>query len=146
MYGQAMTEVTQQAQSMWAGDHASADLGMTITRAVPGEAIATFEVAERHCNGLGVCHGGSIFTLADSAMAYATNAGDNDSLATNAEIDFIAAARPGDVLTATCRRLIERGKASVSDVVVTNQAGETIALFRGRTLAVGSTTSTAQPT
>lgn len=121
---------------MLAGDRASTGLGIEVTEATPGRATATLRIEERHCNGLDVCHGGFIFTLADTAMAFATNAGAADAFATNAEIDFIEAARVGDTLTATCTQIVERGRAGISDAVVTNQHGTTIAVFRGRTLAM----------
>ena len=138
-YGLAMTEpaypLTEAANHMLSGDRASTGLGIEVVEAQPGRAVATLQIAEHHCNGLGVCHGGFIFTLADTAMAFATNAGGGRAFATNAEIDFVEAARPGDVITATCRTIIRRGRAGVSDTEVTNQRGETIAVFRGRTLA-----------
>lgn len=136
MYGLRMADMTPAANEMWADDRASAWLGIEIIRAAPGEAIAALRVADHHCNGLGVCHGGFIFTLADTAMAFATNAGGNRAFATNAEVDFVEGARVGDVLTATCTRIVQRGKTGISDVVVTNQNQTTVAVFRGRTLAV----------
>ncbi len=139
MYGLAMTEpsypLTTEANNMLAGDRASTGLGIEVTEATPGRASATLHIKERHCNGLDVCHGGLIFTLADTAMAFATNAGAARAFATNAEIDFIEAARVGDVLTATCTQIVERGRAGISDVTVANQHGTTVAVFRGRTLA-----------
>lgn len=134
-----MAEMTPAAQDMWAGDRASAWLGIEVSGASPGHAEATLIVEDHHCNGLGVCHGGFIFTLADTAMAFATNAGGDRAFATNAEIDFVEAARSGDVLTAVCTRIVDRGRAGVSDAIVTNQSGATIAVFRGRTLAVRAT-------
>ena len=135
MYGLAMADMTPAANEMLAGDQASTWLGIQVRHASPGEASATLTVAEHHCNGLGVCHGGFIFTLADTAMAFASNAGGNRAFATNAEIDFVEAARVGDVLTATCNQIVERGKTGISDVAVVNQDNTTIAVFRGRTLA-----------
>lgn len=131
-----MADITAAAEEMRASDQASAWLGIELARASPGDALATLQVVDHHCNGLGVCHGGFIFTLADTAMAFATNAGEDRAFATNAEIDFVEAARAGDVLTAACKRIVDRGRAGVSDVVVTNQDGTTIAVFRGRTLAM----------
>lgn len=125
---------------MWSRDKASAHLGLELGATAPGSAVATLTVGEHHCNGLGVCHGGFIFTLADTAMAFATNDSNNRAFATNAEIDFIEAARVGDVLTARCQRIVERGKASISDTVVTNQNDGIVAVFRGRTLAVETPT------
>jgi len=144
MYGLVMADlsaaepppdVTAPAAEMLASDRASAWLGIQLTHASPGQATAVLEIEERHCNGLGVCHGGFLFTLADTAMAFATNAGEHRAFATNAEIDFIEAARVGDRLTASCHQIVSRGKAGVSDVTVTNQDGTTVAVFRGRTLA-----------
>lgn len=135
MYGLNMADMTPAANEMLASDQASTWLGIQVTHASPGRATAELAVAEHHCNGLGVCHGGFIFTLADTVMAFATNAGGNRAFATNAEIDFVEAARVGDVLTANCERIVERGKSGISDVAVVNQDNTTIAVFRGRTLA-----------
>lgn len=139
MYGLDMTDrsdhLTPPAEEMLAGDRASTGLGIEVTRAAEGVAVATLEIGEHHCNGLGVCHGGFIFTLADTAMAFATNAAGERAFATNAEVDFVEAARPGDVLTATCQRIVLRGRSGISDATVTNQRGDTVAVFRGRTLA-----------
>jgi acyl-CoA thioesterase len=129
------SDVTAPAAEMLASDQASTWLGIRLTQASPGRATVMLEIEEHHCNGLGVCHGGFLFTLADTAMAFATNAGGHRAFATNAEIDFIEAARVGDRLTATCTQIVSRGKAGVSDVTVTKQDGSTIAVFRGRTLA-----------
>ena len=135
MYGLAMPDaLTAAANEMLAADQASAGLGIHIVEASAGHAVATLEIEAHHCNGLAVCHGGFIFTLADTAMAFATNAGGDRAFATNAEIDFIEAARVSDVLTATCTQIVERGRSGISDVTVTNQHGTTIAVFRGRTL------------
>ncbi len=136
-----MADMTSAANEMWAGDRASAWLGIEMVHASAGSAKAQLTIDDHHCNGLGVCHGGFIFTLADTAMAFATNAGGDRAFATNAEIDFVEAARSGDVLTASCERIVERGRAGVSDAVVTNQHGDTIAVFRGRTLATKSAPS-----
>lgn len=136
MYGLGMADMTPAAHDMLAGDRASTWLGIEVKHASPGSAVAELVVADHHCNGLGVCHGGFIFTLADTAMAFASNAGDNRAFATNAEVDFVEAARVGDVLTATATQIVTRGKTGISDVAVLNQTNTTIAVFRGRTLAV----------
>lgn len=140
MYGLAMADMTPAANEMLAGDQASTWLGIEIKSASPGRAVAVLTVVQNHCNGLGVCHGGFIFTLADTAMAFASNAGGNRAFATNAEVDFVEAARAGDVLTATCKQIVERGKTGISDVEVLNQNDTTIAVFRGRTLATRAST------
>jgi len=130
--------MTDSARQMYSEDLASQTLGIEVSRAEPGAAVASMTVRANQCNGLGVCHGGLIFTLADTAMAFATNAGGGRAFATNAEIDFVAAARTGDVLTAECRMIVVRGKVGISDTTVKNQEGTTIAVFRGRTLATRS--------
>ncbi len=130
---------------MYEVDRASQGLGITLERAEPGIAVTAMKVDPNQCNGLGVCHGGLIFTLADTAMAFATNADGSGSFATNAEIDFINPAHAGDELRATCNRLVHRGKASVNDVVVTNQDNVVIAVFRGRTLSTGAPVTAGNP-
>jgi acyl-CoA thioesterase len=85
-------------------------------------------------NGLELCHGGLIFTLADSAMAFASNHPGTRAVSTHAEIDWLAPGRRGTVLTATCVTRHQRGKAAVHDVEVVDSDGVTVALFRGRTV------------
>ncbi len=124
------------ALSMYADDAASKGLGMTITEVDFGRAVVTMAVRHDMVNGLDICHGGLIFTLADSAMAFATNSYNQYAVATNAEIDWIAPARRGDVLTATATERHRAGRNAITDVVVTNDSGDTIAHFRGRTRQV----------
>lgn len=133
-----MEQPSDDARAMYADDLASQTLGIVVVHAEPGRAVTEMTVRPDQCNGLGVCHGGLIFTLADTAMAFATNTGGNRAFATNAEIDFVEAARAGDVLRAECTRLVERGRSSVCDAVVRNQDGVVVAVFRGRTLATRS--------
>ncbi|MGI9643892.1 MAG: hotdog fold thioesterase [Ilumatobacteraceae bacterium] len=131
-----MSEViTESARAMYADDLASQSLGIRLVAAESGRAVVSMTVRPDQCNGLGVCHGGLIFTLADTAMAFATNADGDRAFATNAEVDFVNAARAGDELTAECVRIVSRGRAGVSDVTVRKTDGEIVAVFRGRTLA-----------
>ncbi len=127
--------ITDDARAMYADDLASQTLGIEVTHAEPGRAVTTMTVRTDQCNGLGVCHGGLIFTLADTAMAFATNASGDQAFATNAEVDFVNAARPGDRLSAECVRIVDRGRTAVCDVTVRNQHDAIVAVFRGRTLA-----------
>lgn len=117
-------------------DQVAHELGATIELAEPGAATVSLTVTERMTNGLGVCHGGIVFTLADIAMAHASNAGRGRTLATSASIEWISAAHVGDRLTASCRAVAQRGRNTVHDIAVTNGAGDTVALVRGQTLAV----------
>ncbi len=121
------------AESMYADDAASQGLGMEITEIDYGRAVLTMTVGADMVNGLDICHGGLIFSLADSAMAFATNSYNRFAVATNAEIDWVAPARRGDVLTATASERHRSGRNAITDVVVNNQDGRTVAHFRGRT-------------
>lgn len=120
------------ADAMYAGDLASRELGITIEVTRPGSALARFEVRSSMVNGFGVCHGGYLFTLADTAFAFACNAYDRISLAAAASIEFLKPAKLGDRLTAEARERWRGKRSGIYDVAVTNQAGETIAVFRGR--------------
>ena len=83
-------------------------------------------------NGHGICHGGYITLLADSAFAFACNSYNELTLAAGIVVDFVAPANEGDLLTAQAQEVTRSGRTGVYDVVVTNQRGETVALLRGR--------------
>jgi acyl-CoA thioesterase len=120
------------AEAMYAEDVAARELGITIEIVKAGSALARFEVRQSMVNGFGVCHGGFLFTLADTAFAYACNAYDRVSLAAAASIEFLKPAKLGDRLTAEVSQRWRGKRSGIYDVAVANQAGETIALFRGR--------------
>ena len=82
-------------------------------------------------NGHGICHGGFIFSLADTAFAYACNSGNELTVAQHCSIDFLRPARAGEQLTATAREVARRPRSGVYDVTVCGEDGETVALFRG---------------
>ncbi len=132
-----MGEVTAASDAMHRRDAVANGFHIEIERAVAGEASASMTVTETMTNGLGTCHGGIIFSLADTVMGHASNAGDEKSLATTASIEWVKAARQGDRLTATSRTVATRGRNTVHDVDVVNDAGETVAIFRGQTLTLG---------
>ncbi|WP_136443311.1 hydroxyphenylacetyl-CoA thioesterase PaaI [Pacificoceanicola onchidii] len=119
------------AEAMWANDKASQWLGMEIADVNEGTATLTLVVQAHHCNGHAICHGGFIFTLADSAFAFACNSRNAVTVAQHNTISFIAPGKLGDTLTATAREVSLRGRSGLYDVTVTNQNGETIAEFRG---------------
>jgi acyl-CoA thioesterase len=89
-------------------------------------------------NGLGVCHGGIVFTLADTAMAHASNAAGRRTLSTSASIEWIRAVHEGDRLTATSCVAAHRGKNTVHDITVTADDGGVVAMVRGQTLTLNS--------
>ena len=117
-------------------DRASQRLGMSITAMRPGFAQLTMSVRADMVNGHGVCHGGLVFTLGDSAFAFACNSYNDSTVAVAASIDFLAAARAGDQLTAEARELWRTKRNGLYEIVIFNQHGERIALFRGRSYRI----------
>ena len=120
---------------MWGNDVASQDLGMTIEVTKPGRAEARFEVRSNMVNGYEICHGGFIFTLADSAFAFACNTYNRITVAASASIEFVRPARLGDKLLATAAEVHRGGRTGIYDITVTNQDDDVVAIFRGRSHA-----------
>ena len=125
------------AAAMYARDPASQGLGITLDGVGPGHATMSMTIRADMLNGHGSCHGGFIFTLADSAFAFACNSYNLTTVGAACTIDYLAPGRLGDVLTATAREQALAGKSGVYDVAVINQEGRTVALFRGKSLRVG---------
>jgi len=125
------------AEKMCAGDRASRDLGIAIEIPEAGCAIARMEVTRRMVNGFDVCHGGLIFTLADTAFAYACNAANEMTVAAAGSVEFLRPARTGDRLVAHARERQRGRRTGIYDVEVHNQSDELVALFRGRAAALG---------
>ena len=125
------------AEAMWAGDRASAWVGMDINHVDEGTATLTLTIRDDHCNGHGIGHGGVTFMLADSAFAFACNSRNVATVAQHNTISFLAPVRLGDTLTATAVETTLKGRSGITDVTVTNQSGEIIALFRGASRAIG---------
>jgi acyl-CoA thioesterase len=107
-------------------------LGMGIESVAPGESRVSMRVRLDMVNGHGICHGGLIFALADSAFAFACNSHGHNTVAAGAAIEFLAPGREGDVLTASASERWRAGKSGIYEIEVRNQRGELIALFRGR--------------
>ena len=127
------------AAAMFANDKASRDLGISVLVEQAGCAQAVFEVRENMLNGHDVCHGGYIFTLADTAFAFARNSYDRLTLAASASIEFLRPVRAGETLKAIATESHRGGRSGLYDVVVSNQDGENVALFRGRSHATSQT-------
>ena len=122
---------------MWARDQASSGLGMAIERIGPGEAVLTMTVRGDMVNGHGSCHGGFIFTLADSAFAFACNSYNVTTVAASCDIAYLKPARAGDVLSATAREVYREGRNGIYDIAVTDQSGAAVAQFRGKSRTIG---------
>ena len=119
------------ADAMWARDDASKWLGARLDAVGPGTASLSMTVEKHHTNGHDICHGGFIFTLADSAFAFACNSYNQIAVAQHNTISFIAPGFRGDRLTAQAREISRSGRSGLYDVRVTNQDGRLIAEFRG---------------
>ena len=117
-------------------DRASHWLGMKRLEVRPGYVRMAMRVKEHMVNGQKVCHGGLIFSLADSSFGYACNSHGQHALAASCSIDFLAPAQLGDELTAEAQETAHVGRTRVYDVRVTNQDGKLIALFRGKSATV----------
>ncbi|WP_280955395.1 hydroxyphenylacetyl-CoA thioesterase PaaI [Beijerinckia sp. GAS462] len=124
---------------MWREDRASQHLGMVLEHVTPGEAKLSFTVTDVMTNGHRTCHGGYLFTLADSAFAFACNSYNQRAVARQCDITFIAPAFLGDRLTATAREISRVGRNGIYDVQVVNQKGEPVAEFRGHSRIVKGT-------
>ena len=117
---------------MWAGDRASRGLGMAVAAIGPGTCTMTMTVREDMINGHGICQGGLVTALADSCFAFACNAYGEITVASGFDVDLVAPARLGDVLTARAVEVHKSGRLGVYDVEVRNQRGERVCVFRGR--------------
>jgi acyl-CoA thioesterase len=127
---QALADACREA--MWDNDRASRSLGIEVASVGPGSATLTMTVREDMLNGHDLCHGGLITTLADSAFAFACNGYNETTVASGFDVNLVAAARKGDVLTAVATEVAKSGRTGVYDVAVHNQRGERVAAFRGR--------------
>ena len=124
------------AEAMWADDRASPWFGMELGLVQEGRATLTLSVVAHHCNGHGICHGGVIFSLADSAFAFACNSRNQATVAQHNMISFIAPGHLGDTLTAVAEEVSLTGRSGIYDITVTNQNGQTIAEMRGMSRAI----------
>lgn len=124
------------AKAMWDEDKASAGLGMAIAHIASGQSEITMTITEAMVNGHGTCHGGYIFTLADSAFAFACNSHNQRTVAQHCSITFLAPGRLGDRLRAVAREVSRTGRSGITDIDVFNQDGVKIAIFRGHSRTV----------
>ncbi|MGQ2920726.1 MAG: hydroxyphenylacetyl-CoA thioesterase PaaI [Hydrogenophaga sp.] len=127
-------------QTMFAVDAASKDtMGMELLSCEPGRASIRMVVKPLHLNGHQICHGGFIFTLADSTFAFACNSHNKNAVAAGCSIEFLKPARLGDVLTCEGVEQTLSGRHGIYDMRVTNQTGEVVAMFRGKSAVIAGT-------
>ncbi|KAB2968193.1 hydroxyphenylacetyl-CoA thioesterase PaaI [Zoogloea sp.] len=131
---QALAEAV--AEAMWARDRAANALGMRIDAVRQGYARLSMPVRGDMVNGHHICHGGLIFSLADTAFAYACNSYNKNTVASACNIDFLAPGKEGDTLSAEAIEMSASGRTGVYDVTVRDSAGKAIALFRGKSYRI----------
>jgi acyl-CoA thioesterase len=124
------------AEAMWADDRATSALGMRLEAVTRGRSRLSMTVTEAMTNGHGICHGGFIFALADSAMAFAANPGDAPAVTQHAAITFVRPARAGDALVAEAAERMRSGRSGMYDVRISTEDGESMAEFRGHTRTI----------
>ena len=131
---QTLAEAT--AEAMWSRDRAAQALGMKIVRVQPGAALLTMLVRGDMVKGHHICHGGMIFSLADTAFAYACNSYNKNTVASACHIDFLAPAKEGETLEAEAVERSASGRTGVYDITVRTTSGKTVALFRGKSYRI----------
>jgi acyl-CoA thioesterase len=124
------------AAAMFAADQASRGLGMELLRVGPGTAVVRMRVALQMLNGHSIGHGGYVFMLADTAFACACNSDGPVTVASGADINFIAPVHEGDVLVATAAERDRYGRSGIYDVTV-RRGDDVVAEFRGRSRTLG---------
>jgi acyl-CoA thioesterase len=120
------------AAAMWADDAASSGLGMRLVSVAAGRAVLEMPVRADMVNGHGIAHGGFVFTLADSAFAFACNSRNRRTVAQACDIVFVTPARLGDILVAEAVERASYGRNGIYDVTVRRGDNELVAEFRGR--------------
>ena len=134
----AKERARRSAEAMWQGDGASAWFGMDLVCVDEGTATLALTVARHHTNGHGICHGGVIFALADSAFAFACNSRNQATVAFQNAVTFLAPGKEGDRLTATAREISLHGRNGIYDATVIRDDGTVLAEFRGHSRALGT--------
>ena len=126
-------EIAQAAvATLFRSDRASQKLGIEILDIAPGSVRITMTVLPEMLNGHGLCHGGILFTFADSAFAFACNSYGEPMVAAGAGIEFLAPTPGGGRLTAVASEVTRTARGGIYDVHIANAAGEAVAVFRGR--------------
>lgn len=127
------------AEALWAEDSASKGLGMQLISVEPGRAVIAMTVTDAMVNGHNICHGGFIFTLADSAFAFASNTYNRRALAQHCTISFLSPGKLGDRLIAKGIERHRAGRSGLYDITVTRDDGTVIAELRGQSRLVEGT-------
>lgn len=132
------------AREMYARDNCAQQMGIEIQEMGEGFARLTMTITEAMLNGHQTCHGGQLFTLADTAFAYACNSQGLAAVASGCSIDFVRPGMAGDTLTAIAQVRTQGRQTGVYDIEIINQQEKTVALFRGRSHRISTTVSGAK--
>jgi acyl-CoA thioesterase len=133
-------------EAMFAVDAASKDLlQMELLSCEPGRAVMRMKVRAPMLNGHQICHGGLIFTLADSTFAFACNSHNKVTVAAGCSIEFLQPAHLDDLLTCVGVEQVRQGRHGIYDMKVSNQRGEVVAMFRGKSASIQGTVIPEQP-
>ncbi|WP_310315579.1 hydroxyphenylacetyl-CoA thioesterase PaaI [Hydrogenophaga palleronii] len=128
---------TRVGETMFSADVAAREtMGIELVSVAPGRAVMRMAVQPLHLNGHQICHGGFIFTLADTTFAYACNSYNKNAVAAGCSIEFLKPGHQGDVLTCEGLEQTLQGRHGIYDMKVTNQKGEVVAMFRGKSAQI----------
>lgn len=127
------------AEAMWARDRASKWLGASLDEIGPGRAVMSMTIEKHHTNGHDICHGGFIFTLADSTFAFACNSYNQNTVAQQVTITFVEPGKLGDRLTAEATEVSKQGRSGIYDIEVRRGDGALVAAFRGLSRTIKGT-------
>jgi acyl-CoA thioesterase len=125
------------ARAMLGGDRVSRGLGITLVSAGAGRALLEMRVREDMLNGFGTCHGGVLYTFADTALSCACNSRNERSVAHHCSIIYLRPGRLGDRLTASAVERSTAGRVGLYDVKVTDPSGAVVAEFLGHARLIG---------
>lgn len=126
------------ARWMYERDHNARHTGIELVSVQPGRAVMRLQVLEHMANSHGICHGGVLFALCDTAFAYACNSYNCTTLAAACHITYLRPAHLGETLTATAEERSRSGRSGVYDVTLTGRDGAVLALFRGQSQQIRS--------
>ncbi|NIF31626.1 hydroxyphenylacetyl-CoA thioesterase PaaI [Enterobacter sp. Cy-643] len=133
------TNAWDNARLMYARDNCARQMGIDVVEMGDGFALLTMTITEAMLNGHQTCHGGQLFTLADTAFAYACNSQGLAAVASGCSIEFLRPGKAGDRLKAVARVRQQGRQTGVYDIEIINQDEKTLALFRGRAHRIGTT-------
>lgn len=134
MSEQALAEAC--TDNLWRNDRCTKALGITLEKISPGSAVLSMKVTEDMLNGHHTCHGGMMFTLADSAFAFACNGTSVVNVAQHCSVSFLKPVYQDEIIVATALERWREGRSGIFDVTLTNEAGESVAEFRGHSRSV----------